>query len=349
MVEIVANLHMHTPYSDGELHRHDIAAAAARAGLDAVVITDHNVLVRGAAGYDERVLVLIGEEVHDCTRQPQASHLLVYGADEELAPYAGDPQALIDQAGRRRGLTFLAHPFEKSSPLHHDLAAISWEDWHARRFTGLELWNTMTELKSRLWSAPAAVFAAFFPAWVIFGPFRQTLEKWDELLNDGGRVVAIGNADAHGTPYAIGPLRRAVLPYDYLFGCVNTHLLIDRPLARDLALDQSLIYGALRAGHCFVGYDRIGPTRGFTFTAHSGMDRFVMGDEFARRGVNRFEVRCPAAGVIRLLCNGQVVAQVVGQELDYMAIEPGVYRVEVYRFYRLANRGWIFSNPIYVR
>src|SRR5512142_1691641 len=99
MPEIVINLHMHTRYSDGTGSHEDIAAAALRAGLDAVIVTDHNVLVQGAEGYvrqdRRRVLVLVGEEIHDQHRDPQKNHLLVFGTRQELAPLAGDPSALI--------------------------------------------------------------------------------------------------------------------------------------------------------------------------------------------------------------------------------------------------------------
>jgi len=89
--EYVGNMHMHTSYSDGAGTHADIAQAAIRAGLDFVIVTDHNVRVTGVEGYyydtmrDHRVLLITGEEVHDMRRQPQANHLLVYGVDGELA------------------------------------------------------------------------------------------------------------------------------------------------------------------------------------------------------------------------------------------------------------------------
>lgn len=349
MVEITANMHMHTPYSDGENYHREIADAATRAGLDVVIVTDHNVLVRGVEGYYSGVLVLTGEEVHDSQRVPQANHCLVYNVNEELSPYASNSQTLLNEVFRRGGLSFFAHPFERSSPISFDLEALSWTEWNLRNFTGIEIWNYMTEFKSRLWSYPAAIFDAYFPAWVIYGPFRATLRKWDELLAAGMRVSAIGNADAHGTPMHLGPLRRVIFPYEYLFRCVNTHLYVEQPLTHNLETDKRMIYGALAAGHCFVGYDLDIPTHGFSFTAHSGADSVMMGDNLIRRGAVRFEVRCPARGRIRLLRNGQVVASAVGQEIQFTTTAPGAYRVEVYRRARLANRGWIFSNPIYVK
>ena len=47
MPEVIVNLHMHTRYSDGDGSHTDIVQAALRAGLDAVIVTDHNVWVNG--------------------------------------------------------------------------------------------------------------------------------------------------------------------------------------------------------------------------------------------------------------------------------------------------------------
>jgi len=349
MVEIVANLHMHTPYSDGEKYHREIADAASNAKIDAVIVTDHNVWVQGVEGYYSGVLVLTGQEVHDTQRRPQVNHCLIYNANDELAPFASNAQTLVNETVKRGGLAFFAHPFERPSPLSPDFMAIPWVDWDVRNFTGIEIWNYMTELKARLWSWPVAAIYAFFPSWVIFGPFGETLRKWDELLSGGKRVNAIGNSDAHGTPFRLGPIRREVLPYEYLFRCVNTHVLLERPLLRDVQIDKTMIYEALRAGRCFVGYDHAGSTRNFSFTARSGADLVHMGGEMQRRGATRFEVRCPSAGHIRLLLNGKVVASKFGTSLNYTSVNPGVYRVEVKKFFRLWLRGWIYSNPIYVK
>ncbi|HKJ28529.1 MAG TPA: PHP domain-containing protein, partial [Anaerolineales bacterium] len=92
MHEITINLHMHTVYSDGFGTHKELAQAAVRAGLDAIIVTDHNIWVKGIEGYhhegEDRVLVLVGEEVHDQARLPQKNHLLIFGADRELATYA---------------------------------------------------------------------------------------------------------------------------------------------------------------------------------------------------------------------------------------------------------------------
>lgn len=348
-VELVANLHAHTPYSDGEWHRQRIAEAAARAGVDVLVVTDHNVYVRGADRFVGRVLVLAGEEVHDPTRQPQASHCLIYEAREELAPLAAKPQALIDAANARGGMAFLAHPFEVASPLTFDLLAIPWADWEVRRFAGIELWNAMSDFKARARSWPLAVFYAFFPSWALRGPFPQTLRKWDELLTSGEKVVAIGNSDAHGTVFHVGPIQRAVLGYEVLFRSVNTHLLLPRPLTGDVEADRQAVFAALRAGRCFIGYDRPASTRGFRFTAQSGAQVAGMGETLTRSGVTTLRITAPRRARLRLLRNGACIAQRTGDTLEHLALEPGSYRSEAWLDYRLARRPWVFSNPITVR
>ena len=350
--EYVGNTHVHTRYSDGEAVHAQIAQAAGEARLNFVIATDHNVWVNGCEGYYDKVLLLVGEEVHDVRRLPPANHLLAYNAEAELAPLASDPQGLIDEVNQRGGFSFLAHPYEYPSPISPDLNAIPWADWDVTGYTGLEIWNTMSEFKSLLRSKLATILYAYFPALGIRGPFRATLRQWDRLLSQGHRIAAIGGADAHGTTFSWGPLRRAVFPYTYLFRCVNTHILTERPLNGRLEHDKSLIYDALRAGHTWVGYDLPAPTAGFRFNARSINNQGFVGDELRRTGATVFEVQTPYAGDMRLILNAgggtAVVARASGKTLKYTTAQPGAYRVEVYRTYRLGRRGWIFSSPIYV-
>jgi hypothetical protein len=346
--EIVANPHVHTPYSDGTWYHTQIAQAAAEAGIDVVIVTDHNVWVDEVEGYYDNVLLLVGEELHDVQRMPQCSHLLIFGTEEELTPHPGDAQKLIDRVNERGGICFLAHPVERSSPLDPALAAIPWDDWDVNGYAGIELWNYMSEFKALTQSKLEALFFALNPGWGIKGPFPRALRLWDELVAEGRRVVAIGGSDAHGNGYSLGPIERVIFPYKHLFGCVNTHFLLQRTLTRDLKADKAAVYHALRSGHCFIGYDALGSTRGFRFFARSGSHVVTMGDELKREGALIFQVETPETADIRLLCDGKVVDRCRGRRLDHTTGIPGVYRVEVYRRYRFRQRAWIISNPIYV-
>jgi hypothetical protein len=347
--EAAGNLHIHSVYSDGTgLHR-EIAAAAAVAGLDFVVVTDHNVWVQGVEGYYDSVLLLVGEEVHDARLSPQANHLLAYGAETELVNDANDPQDLINQVNQRGGLSFLAHPFEKGSPISPDLAPIHWMNWAVNGYGGIEIWNTMSEFKGLLRGRLSGLFYAHFPSLAIKGPFKATLRRWDQLLAEGRKVTALGGADAHANTYHMGPLERVVFPYTDLFRWVNTHLLLERRLSGDLETDKGIIYSALRAGKTWVGYDRPASTQGFRFHARSGANMATMGDELVRAAAVTFEVELPAKGQVSLIRDGRTVARGRGNRLMFTTAEPGAYRVEVRQWFRGRRRGWIYSSPIYVR
>lgn len=373
--EIVTSLHMHTPYSDGQFSHTQIAEAAMRAGIECVYVTDHNVWVKGPEHYysqkEHKVLVLVGEEVHDAGRQPQVNHLLVFGTSTEVSPYASDPQTLIDAARQAGALTFIAHPFESASELF-DEPAISWTSWDVTGFTGLEIWNYMSEFKDLLTSRANALRYALNPETGIAGPRAQILDKWDELTTAGKKVVAIGGVDAHGTTYHLGALKRVIFPYEFLFRQLATHLLTEAPLAGVLETDRALVLTALAQGHCFVGYDGAASTRGFRFTIHTDAGTFLMGDEVANRTGVTMQIAVPTypgqsrhaatAGSeekvqgnvhvsIRLLRNGVEIAHRENQtNLTYIVAphETGVYRVEVRLRFEGRMRSWIFSNPVYL-
>jgi hypothetical protein len=351
--ELLVNLHMHTRYSDGYGNHTEIVQAALRAGLDAVIVTDHNVWVDGPEGYykedGKQVLLMVGEEIHDQARDPQKNHLLVFGARKELATLAPDPQLLLDGVASAGGLGFIAHPVDPPAPAIGE-GDISWVDWEVRGYTGIELWNGFSEFKSLVRSKLHGVYYAYQPHRIAQGPQPETLKRWDNLLSSGRRVVVIGGSDAHAIPSRLGPLRRIVFPYDFHFTAINTHVLVPKPLSGEANTDSRMILEALSQGHAFVGYDLPASTRGFRFTAQ-GMEKTAwMGDEISAQNGVTFQIRLPKKTECILLKDGKPVRTWHQREsCTYITSEPGVFRVEAYLWYAGRRRGWIFSNPIYVR
>ncbi|MFQ5615755.1 MAG: CehA/McbA family metallohydrolase [Anaerolineales bacterium] len=353
MHEIILNLHIHTPYSDGQGSHGEIAQAALEAGIDAMIVTDHNVWVNGPEGYyqdrDKRALMLVGEEIHDQARQPQKNHLLVFGADRELAALAHNPQHLLDGIKEAGGVAFIAHPIDPENKRFNE-PDLSWVDWEVNGYTGIELWNAMSEFKTKLKSKLHALFYAFNPRYIASGPFPETLARWDELLKGGHKVAAIGGSDAHALIGRMGPLRRTLFPYEFHFRCVNTHLLIPEPLNGELTRDKALILDAFRQGHAFVGYDLPAPTRGFRFTAQGTNKTVSMGDDVPARGGVTLQIRLPRWAECILIKDGDPIKTWNNRDIcTHVTAKPGVYRAEVYIQYLRRRRGWIFSNPIYVR
>ncbi len=353
MHEIVVNLHMHTFYSDGHVSHAEIVKAAIRAGIDVAIVTDHNIWVDGFEGYYEedgkKILLLVGEEIHDQALQPQKNHMLVFGVHEELAPFAYDPQLLINRIRQSGGLSFLAHIDDQAAPAFKE-GDISWENWQVQGFTGIELWNSMSEFKSLLKSIFHGIYYVFNPKSIAHGPSHKSLQKWDELLSKGSRVVAIGGSDAHALPVSLGPIKRTLFPYEFHFQCINTHLLSASPLSGDFESDRKIIYNALQQGQVFIGYDLPYPTRGFRFSAQ-GLDQYaLMGNNIDLLNGVTLQVRLPQKAECRLLHNGKVIQTWHDQTTcTHITTQAGIYRVEVYRSFRGKLRGWIFSNPIYVR
>lgn len=362
MFESVGNMHMHTPYSDGAWWHTEIAEAAIEAGLDFLIITDHNVWVDGVEGYYQndkgKVLLLVGEEVHNVRRKPQASHLLIYGAEREMVRGAANPQRLIDEAAEAGGYTFLAHPHEHSLPFFHE-TDLGWYDWDIENFTGLEIWNYMSCFKNRLaeeidkagWKVLALrriLQVVDHPERFVDGPEKETLALWDRLLAEGKKVTAVGNSDAHALLLGLGPIQRIIFPYEFLFRAVNTHVITREALNGDFEHDKRLILRAIGQGNSWVGYDMPQVTKGFRFTGQ-GLDKGIMGDKIRLDAGATLQVRTPTNANIRLIRHGTVVAKADNTtNLTHIPVEAGAYRVECTVPYLGQERGWIYSNPIYL-
>jgi hypothetical protein len=351
--ECVGNMHVHTPYSDGAAYHKKVADAGLLADLDFIVFTEHNVWIDGIEGYygdDTRgyVLLLSGEEVHDRTRVPQCNHVLIYGAECEVAPHAHDLPGLIGAVDEVHGMSFIAHP-DDHAVIWLKEPAIPWLDRYVEGFTGLEIWNYMSRFKDHLHQRRQAIQHFFLPDDVVTGPSPLTLALWDQLLELGQRVVGIGSADAHGTRFTFGPLSHTVFAYDFLFSCVNTHILARAPLTGTLEDDKALLYQALQQGRAFIGYDIPGSTRGFRYSAQGQNTSAIMGESIRLGHGVTLQTLAPARARIKIIRYGEVVAEDANTEnLTHVVREPGAYRVEVSRTYRGQERAWILSNPIYV-
>lgn len=353
MEELITNLHIHSVYSDGSGTHRQIAEAGLAANIDVLIVTDHNILVDNKEDYyfqdRKKLLMLVGEEIHDKTRIPQKNHLLVFGTNRDMCSFAENPQNLINQVKRYSGLCFLAHPFEHDLP-QFDEDDISWVDWALDGYTGIELWNHLSELKTRSRNWLSLIFNVFFPDFYPVGPDHRTLHKWDELTKNGKKVVAIGGSDSHAIRFKKGPLLKWIFPYQYHFSVINTHLLTPTLLSGDFLSDKKMVMGALRKGNVFIGNDLPAPTKGFRFTAQGLSETAHMGDSIQLHNGITLQIRLPIKSECNLIHNGKVIQTWnTSQTCTYIATEPGTYRVEVYLPYLGRKRGWIFSNPIYVQ
>jgi hypothetical protein len=346
--EAVGNLHIHSRHSDGAGTIAQIARAARRAGVDFIVLNDHDYLSQTLhseeEGFYSGLLALVGLEIG--TRH---HHYLAYDLRSFVRGSGLPPQEVIDRVSGQGGFGFLAHPFEKGMPFLERSTAYTWEDLTVRGYRGICIWNFMSRWKERIKGPLHGLYCVLFKSLSLQGPSPETLSFWDRVCGER-RVVAIGGSDAHGSAVSLGGFRFTPVSYDFLMGSVNVHLLLERPLSKDLDAARAQVYEAMREGRLFVAHDALAASRGFrmVFTGDSGL-RLEMGEEAAfEPGV--IEASSPGACAFRLIADGSCIHEVRGLRARFPVARGGVYRMELYRRMPLFGwRPWIFTNPVYLR
>lgn len=348
LTDLACVIHAHSTHSDGTGTVAEIAAQAGEAGVDAVLLTDHDTLAARRAGderYHGRVLVCAGVEVSP----REGNHYLAFGIADEVDHRGLGPEEIVAAVAAAGGFGFLAHPFSEGSRRFRRAGPpMPWSDLEIDGYTGLELWSLVTDAVEAAASLRELAHFIARPATAVTGPPARNVAGWDRLLARR-RVVAIGGVDAHQVGLRIGgrvPFR--LMAYRRSFAHLRTHVLREGPPTGDAAADRAAVYAALRAGRCYLAMDSLAPARGFTFDA-DGRAPVEMGAEDEWREGARLTVRVPVPAELTLLRDGAPVARAAGRELAHPAEGPGVYRAEARLRAHGAPRTWILSNPVYLR
>ena len=112
--------HVHSTYSDGTATVPELAEAAAEAGVECVLLTDHDTLEarrRGEEGWHGGVLILVGHEV-----SPKGGHLLVFGVEEEIGHAGRSEREILEAVRDAGGVSIAAHPFSEGSRMSKTIA-----------------------------------------------------------------------------------------------------------------------------------------------------------------------------------------------------------------------------------
>jgi hypothetical protein len=278
--------------------------------------------------------------------------------------------AAMTLSGMHGGVLFIngnevsAENGDRTLVLPGELAVVAYpeefKNWDTPGLDGVEVYNVFTNSRrinpvvaffDVLWSRrsyPELIFAQYLER-----PYYN-LELWDRALARS-RLTAIAGNDAHAN---IGVslkdssgktlLGIQLDPYETSFRLVRLHVLIES----GKPLDATSLLEAVRAGHCFIGFDFLSDSAGFTFDAENAGERKIQGDEISLAKETRLRVRTPIASRIVVFKDGVVFLEENGVNAKELVItERGVYRVEVYlpQLQMVAEQPWIISNPIYVR
>ena len=356
-------LHIHSTYSDGIGTVSEIAKAANDAGLDFCVLCDHSNLQARTDqqdGWRGRTLMLVGTEITTDT-----GHLLALNVPTNFVPASGnarEAQAAILASG---GVGFVALPCDLKD---------HWRNFEARLpGIGLEVFNLSAIARTKI-NLPALILI-----WLRYQSSRRDrafhlvaarpareMRLWDQLTMPSAPteratpIVGIASLDAHAV-MRFGGRDYPYPTYEEIFRTLRTHIVTRQPLTHQNAeTDSAQIYTALREGRCYLAYDNYADPTGFVFEAvpcEAEALPVTQGEEALLPDHQwRFIVQAPRTrSLVRLYRNGRLVAAARGGRLEYQATLPGVYRAEVYLYWKrigslcLGARPWIFSNPIYVQ
>ena len=358
--------HVHSTYSDGTGTVPDIAAAAARAGIDFVLLTDHRSLAARCEGHETwhengRVLMVLGTEV-----TTDNGHLLALDIPHEFLPSPNSAEAAMRRIHELGGYGFIALPCDLKD---------AWKDFSVREpGIGIEVFNLSAIARTKL-NIPALLLAfaryrggkpiqAF--SYVTARPTRE-LKLWDALLEQSAErqeplPLALGSVDAHAV-MRLGARSYPFPTYEEVFRTLRTHILTSEPLSgsqESAKADLALVHQALRSGHAYISFDNYADPTGFLFEACKDSEHVATMGDTLHHGLAHdrplvLRARAPRSrSIIRLYRNGSLVASSRGGSLTYQVVEPGIYRAEAYLYRRrvgqlcLGAQPWIFSNPLLV-
>jgi hypothetical protein len=314
--------HVHTTRSDGRGSIDDVVRAARQAGLQFVVLADHNGLFPQDGGYRDGVLVLNATEISS-----RFGHVVGVGLPRALtrAEKDGDAFAVVEALG---GRTVVAHPLHPRRPF---------QGWGASRAAGLEVASN-----DSFWGAVVAgrrvdriVYALLALPWdraqavlAFYDRPGAELALYDVLSRERAQAL-LCSADAHGYP-----------SYRAAFEAFSMH--VSLTLTGDAKIDSARVAEALLAGRATCVFDGVAPGWGVSLTRSGAGARAELVLSAPREPtdvsvyrdgtlVHAGPARASGSGAYRICGSGGPVP-----------CGPGLWRVEG----RLDERPWLFTNPV---
>lgn len=332
--------HMHTTESDGTKTIEEVAAIGRDVGLDFMMFTDHMTLSNreaGKEGFYGDTLVVVGYEHND---MDDHHHYLLFETPK-VYPETMTAKEYVAAGADDNSIGIMAHPDEIRDRLK-EYPPYPWHDWSVEGFTGIELWNQMSEWMEKL-TKYNKLAMSLSPRKSMVGPTERILRKWDEL-NMVRKCVGLAGVDAHAFPIPVGPFTIEIFPYKVHFRCLRTHVLLPEPMSTDFQTAKDQLYSAIRDCRLYSSNMRWGAADGFEYYAQNATEKVCCGGRLTSAKDAILHARLPSPADIRIIHNGQKALEVTTSSLQYRIPEAGIYRLEAWK----GKRGWVFTNHIRV-
>lgn len=316
-------IHIHTKLSDGTGDINSISKAAKKAGLNWIIITDHNNFDI-KEGFYNGVCVIKGEEISPCS----SNHYIALDIKNLINP-SDDTQKFVDEVRAQGGFGFAAHPDEADNR-KNKAHPIKWTNKSVIP-DGIEIWNWFSDWADDYDETNIfkIAYSYFFRHKLIQGPHKETLKWWDELNKNSEHIIpAIAGVDAHALKISKYIIPIKIFPYLNCFKTLTNVITLENEIPKDFESQKKLILSSIKNGNNLM------------------INRHIKNEIPLIHVENKtIIVKLSTKAEIKIIQNGTQIFTENTKNLKFSIDENAKYRIEI----DLKNQPWIFSNQISIK
>ncbi len=316
-------IHIHTKLSDGTGDINSISKAAKKAGLNWIIITDHNNFDI-KEGFYNGVCVIKGEEISPCS----SNHYIALDIKNLINP-SDDTQKFVDEVRAQGGFGFAAHPDEADNR-KNKAHPIKWTNKSVIP-DGIEIWNWFSDWADDYDETNIfkIAYSYFFRHKLIQGPHKETLKWWDELNKKSENIIpAIAGVDAHALKISKYIIPIKIFPYKDCFKTLANVITLENEIPKDFESQKKLILSSIKNGNNLMINRHIKKEIPLIYVENKTII-----------------VKLSTKAEIKIIQNGTQIFTENTKNLKFPIDENAKYRIEI----DLKNQPWIFSNQISIK
>lgn len=334
----IGAIHIHSVYSDGTGDIETISKAAKNAGLDWIIVTDHNSFEIEEGIYNG-VYVIKGEEISP----KDENHYLALGINKYIQPNV-NAKHNIEAVKLNGGFGFAAHA-DESDYRRNSHQPIKWTNKNITP-DGVEIWNWFSEWADNLNDRNifSLAYAYLFKHNLVKEANATTIKWWDKLNNTSDKIIpAIGGIDAHALKIKGYVIPVTIFPYQDMFKTIVNVISSNKPFAKDFETRKTQILEAIKTGRNLI-INRVVSKEIPIFKISNKNQTVTNGESISLDNETLLNVQTKKKSSIKIFYNGKEIKSVISNSIKMLLNEVGKYRVEI----KFGKRGFAYSNPILV-